>query len=872
MKVWIKRVLIGLVAIFFLVLLGIAVFLLTFDPNSYKARVQDEVYQRYQRTLNIEGDIALSVFPRLGLTVNKISLSEPNSDTVFASIDHARIAVAIWPLVFNRLVVDHVALDGFKAWLKRSSEGEFNFEDLLRASGSDQAVAQAAEILAPPAKPLGIAEAQASEVVSGVPDERTDLQIDIAGLELRNSELHYFDAKDGYDIRIVGVQLNTGRITFDQPFDVSLNGRLQGSLPATDAQIQGQAAVRIDPVKREYSAQRINVRMVGAVHPFQAESAALRGNLAYSAFSQQLNAANLDFEMQGRIAGQTPVESLSLELTAPRLRIDPSRRELQVQDLAIRGSGEMPDGDALVELDAPRLLISPEKAEGETVLGTLKLDGESMLGVALEMKGLSGNALDLNLKEIKVDGNLKQGDRLIQVDMSSPVRWNAINEQLGLTAIKGGVQINAPVLGEQGFEFPLIGSLAIDFLKSTLSSDMNAVLNGSQLSLKTRVDQLNRPVINLDLNAEELDFDKLFPPVEVAKAVASPEGDESGDQTDEADKQEGEQDTGKSDAAKAPKPVPLDMSFLNDLDLTANAKIGRLAGRGFEASDIVATVLAQKGRLDVTRLTGQLYEGSFTGKAGATSENEFSTQLNLSSVSVGPLMRAITGEERVTGTGNVDLGLATQGATIQALAPALKGDVKVAVHDGAIKGIDLPRILGRASQAITDLSGGTGGPNLDITENFGEETTFTSLDANLRFAEGVGTLRKLAVRAPLLRMTQGKPATIDVGRQMIDLVVNVRVVDTLRGQGTEQLAQLRGITVPLRVSGPFNALNYGVEWKGIGEAAIKRVLEQGLESGLKGFLEGQTKPSDGTEAPAPASNSNDAVKNIGDALKGLIGR
>ena len=112
------------------------------------------------------------------------------------------------------------------------------------------------------------------------------------------------------------------------------------------------------------------------------------------------------------------------------------------------------------------------------------------------------------MKEIKVDGNLKQGDRLIQVDMSSPVRWNAINEQLGLTAIKGGVQINAPVLGEQGFEFPLIGSLAIDFLKSTLSSDMNAVLNGSQLSLKTRVDQLNRPVINLDLNAEELDFDK----------------------------------------------------------------------------------------------------------------------------------------------------------------------------------------------------------------------------------------------------------------------------------------------------------------------------------------------------------------------------
>src|SRR5690554_5659521 len=119
MKVWIKRVLIGFVAVFFLALLGVAVFLLTFDPNSYKVRVQDEVFERYQRTFLINGDISLSVFPRLGLTIRDVSLSEPNSTDVFASIDQARVAVAIWPLLSNRLVVDHIALDGFKAWLKK---------------------------------------------------------------------------------------------------------------------------------------------------------------------------------------------------------------------------------------------------------------------------------------------------------------------------------------------------------------------------------------------------------------------------------------------------------------------------------------------------------------------------------------------------------------------------------------------------------------------------------------------------------------------------------------------------------------------------------------------------------------------------------
>src|SRR5690606_31394825 len=121
------------------------------------------------------------------------------------------------------------------------------------------------------------------------------------------------------------------------------------------------------------------------------------------------------------------------------------------------------------------------------------------------------------------------------------------------------------------------------------------------------------------------------------------------------------------------------------------------------------------------------------------------------------------------------------------------------------------------------------------------------------FAKGVGTLRKLAIQAPLLRISQGKPATIDVGQQLMDLVVNVRVVDTLRGQGAQQLAQLRGVTVPLRVSGPFTALSYGVEWKGIGEAALKRVLEQGLESGLKGLLEGQSATPSGTDSSAPAA-------------------
>src|SRR5690606_7214011 len=132
MKVWLKRVLISLVVLAIVALVGIAIFLLTFDPNAYKNKLEEVVYDRYQRTLSIKGDIELSLFPRIGLSVTDVALSNRDSKDTFASIDSARFAVAIWPLMFNRLVVDHVAVSGFKAWVIRDEHGRFNFRDLTR--------------------------------------------------------------------------------------------------------------------------------------------------------------------------------------------------------------------------------------------------------------------------------------------------------------------------------------------------------------------------------------------------------------------------------------------------------------------------------------------------------------------------------------------------------------------------------------------------------------------------------------------------------------------------------------------------------------------------------------------------------------------
>ena len=94
MKVWFKRGLFSLVVLAIVTVVGGAIFLLTFNPNSYKQKLADIVQQKYQRTLKIDGDIELSLFPRIGLSVQGLSLSDRNSEDPFASLESARFAVA----------------------------------------------------------------------------------------------------------------------------------------------------------------------------------------------------------------------------------------------------------------------------------------------------------------------------------------------------------------------------------------------------------------------------------------------------------------------------------------------------------------------------------------------------------------------------------------------------------------------------------------------------------------------------------------------------------------------------------------------------------------------------------------------------------
>lgn len=874
MKVGFKRALMGLAAVVVLALGALAVFLMTFDPNAYKSKFEEFVYDRYQRTLSIEGDIELSLFPRIGLSVQKVSLSNPgDSEDLFASMDSARFAVAIWPLLSNRFVVDHVTISGFKAWIRRDEQGQYNFHDLFEGTAGPPepiALAPDPQVPAEPQRSVDIVKeafAQPQGDDPSVPQNKeAALHVDIAGLELKGGEIHYLDVKRAKAARLVNLQLNTGRMTFDQAFEVSMSGDLQGEDPLADAKVEGQALVKIDPLLETYSAQKLNLLVTGVVGPLDAQTISLRGNFAYNGYSRMVDASGVEMQVQGATKGQQPVQDLNASLTMPRLKVDQTHSEFNIEKMSLRATGSLPDKKFEVAFDAPRLSISPQEAEGEPVAGTIKLVGQQTLGLTLGMNGLGGNAWNLSLKELKVDGNLKNGDHLMQVNMSTPVQWDVINEKGTLSAIKGDVKIQDTTEPTSTFEFPLIGSLHADLINDELSSEINAVLNGAPLNFNVKAQNLSDPKVQFALQADMLDLDKLLPAAKSVPAKPAPQ----------AEKAEGDADTpkAKTDAKPVPaqsvSPKPIDLTVLNDMDVVGTVKLGGLNLRGVEARDVNMSVQAREGKLNVNGISANLYEGSLSGALTANAQNQFSGKLALKQVAAGPLLRALSGSDRLSGLGDMTLDLKTQGATAEALKSGLAGSARLQLRNGAIRGIDLNQTLSQVGNVLsTALEGNS--PTLNTGFDLGSRTEFDSLDVSLAIKNGVADIQKLDFRTPVLRVNQGKPAAIDLVENRIDLLANARVVSLPKAQDAAGLSVLRGTTVPVHVSGAISAPEFHVQWKQMGGSLVQGAIKRGLLDLVKGQGNGGVAPATPQGQPkAAAPTSEDAVKSLGKALKGLL--
>lgn len=833
MKTWFKRILIGLVVLVVVAVVGLAIFLLTFDPNAYKYKLEELVQERYHRTLTIDGEIELSLFPRIGLSVQGVSLSEVNSTETFASIESTRLAVAVWPLLSNSFVVDHVAISGFKARVVRNKDGQFNFSNLVGGT---------APVVATPANPAealaGAAQTAAQALTSGtLPPSRNNMQIDIAGLDLKDGEVLLQDEMSGMAVAVTKINANTGRVTFNQPFDVRLTARLEGGNPRIDANLTGQALLTLDPSAKRYAAQKLDLRMDGKLPGAEAKSLAMRGNLAFNGQKSALDVAGLEVVFQGDVTDPAArATNVDASVAMPKLSIDPHKSQLQIEKLAVRAKGGVADGPFEFAVDAPALNISPTQATGEALTGRVRISG---LDASFGLNGISGNATELDIKEAKLDSTSKKGDRVVKLTFASPLSLNLLQRQGGLSGLRGDVNITDPGLPKGSLQIPVIGSLNVDLLKDTASSKINAVLEGGKFDLSADIAKLSdAPQVNFALAVDTLDLDKLVPPAVAAAAPAKPPAD------------------GKKDENKPVPPAPaapaddsINLSALVGPSVNGTLKVGKLVVRGLKADDVAAAVKLDRGKLDISSLTAGLYGGKLAGalSVDAAQGNQLATKMSLAGISIEPLLMDLAQRNVLSGTGSLALDLKTAGANAYAMKSGLGGTLQVRLRDGAVKGINLTQTLRELKAALKPEA-----QDETVAADTSKQTAFSEMDADLAFTKGVASVKRLNVVSPLLRVTQGEPATIDFVKSELDLVARARVVNPAADPEGKELIDLKDVTIPVHVRGPFEKPTYTLLWKD----AIAGILKRSLENKLREAVTGKGKGGAAVDK----------------ALKGLLGK
>jgi AsmA protein len=208
------------------------------------------------------------------------------------------------------------------------------------------------------------------------------------------------------------------------------------------------------------------------------------------------------------------------------------------------------------------------------------------------------------------------------------------------------------------------------------------------------------------------------------------------------------------------------------------------------------------------------------------------------------------------GRGDVALDVTATGNTVSAIKKSLNGSAALNLKDGAIKGINLAQSLRNAKAMFT---GGT--RDSEQAAAAGEKTDFSDLSASFVIRDGVAHNDDLLVKSPFLRLTGA--GDINIAQGSLNYLAKAAVVATSSGQGGKELDDLKGLSVPVRVSGPFAALKYKLEYGSAFSDSTKQQFEEKkeqlkdrLEDQLKARLQGAKKPAG--EAAAPASGEETA--------------
>lgn len=196
---------------------------LFFDPNDYKQQITRLVKEKTGRDLTIQGEIEMTVFPWLGVQLDKLELSNAKGfgPAPFARIESAHVRAKLMPLLKKQILMDTVTLRGVILHLSKDKAGRSNWADLAAPEQGESALPQ-----------LGA--------------------IAVGGLEVDDSTLVWDDQSKGTHYTLNKITLRSDALAPHKDFDITLGFDMHNRESALSSRIEARSTGNIDLDKERY--------------------------------------------------------------------------------------------------------------------------------------------------------------------------------------------------------------------------------------------------------------------------------------------------------------------------------------------------------------------------------------------------------------------------------------------------------------------------------------------------------------------------------------------------------------------------------------------------------------------------------------------
>ncbi len=218
--------------IIMLLLIAIISLVMFVSPDRFKPTLVEQVKKHTGRDLAIDGDLAWSFFPYLGVKSGHMSLSNPDgfSDKTFIEFNSATVGVKLMPLFHGRIESSGVTLKGMKLTLIKKADGKVNwaFQKSAGNAGSDNS------------------DAGQKRMSGGV-------GLAISAVDVEDASVNWIDEQSKQNITVTHFNFNAKDISLTKPIPVATSFDFAMSNPAVSghAELTSNAAFNLD--KQIYS-------------------------------------------------------------------------------------------------------------------------------------------------------------------------------------------------------------------------------------------------------------------------------------------------------------------------------------------------------------------------------------------------------------------------------------------------------------------------------------------------------------------------------------------------------------------------------------------------------------------------------------------